>query len=105
VALIVVVLVGVAALLIAAVALSIAAGGLDEATVDHSDLGLPDRALTADDIPALRFRTGVRGYRMEDVDAALGRVAESLRAAQSGADQPRAGGPRDPSGPEAGTQE
>jgi DivIVA domain-containing protein len=50
--------------------------------VDHGDLGLPDRTLTADDIPALRFRIGLRGYRMEDVDVALNRVAEALRDAQ-----------------------
>lgn len=77
---IVVVLVGVGVLVGVALALALADGGLGEETVDHRDLGLPDRMLTADDISALRFRTGARGYRMQDVDAALGRITEAMRA-------------------------
>jgi DivIVA domain-containing protein len=80
VGLIVVVLVGVVLLLAAAVAISLADGGLRDEPVDHADLGMPDRALTADDIPGLRFRTGLRGYRMQDVDAALERLAQSMRS-------------------------
>jgi DivIVA domain-containing protein len=82
VGLIVVVLVGVALLLGAAVLLSLADGGLHDAPVDHADLGLPDRSLTADDLSGLRFRTSFRGYRMEDVDVALDRIAASLGGSQ-----------------------
>jgi DivIVA domain-containing protein len=87
VGLIIVVLVGVVIVLGAALALSLTEGGLRHEPVDHGDLGLPDRPLTADDIATLRFRTGIRGYRMEDVDAALDRVAESLRASEGGSGQ------------------
>jgi DivIVA domain-containing protein len=80
--LIVVVLVGVVILLAAALVLSFTDGGLREEPVDHVDLGLPDRTLTADDIAGLRFRVCVRGYRMQDVDAALDRLAQALRAVQ-----------------------
>jgi DivIVA domain-containing protein len=82
VALILLVLLGVLLLLGAAVALSFADGGLRDEQTDYYDLGMPDRALTADDIPGLRFRTGIRGYRMEDVDAALDRIAQTLRSTQ-----------------------
>jgi DivIVA domain-containing protein len=80
VGLIIVVLLGVVVLVGAALALTFTEGGLGEETIDHGDLGLPDRTLTADDISALRFRTGARGYRMQDVDAALERITEALRA-------------------------
>lgn len=69
-----------------ALVLMIPSDGLSEEPVDHVDLGLPDRPLRADDIARLRFRTGLRGYRMEDVDAALDRIAEALRAAQRAPD-------------------
>jgi DivIVA domain-containing protein len=82
VGLIIVVLVGVVVLVGAALALTLADGGLSQETVDHGDLGLPDRMLTADDVAGLRFRTGARGYRMQDVDAALERISATLRASQ-----------------------
>ena len=73
-----IVLLGVVVVVGLAVLLTLHEGGLGDAPVDHGDLGLPDRVLTADDIPRLRFRTGLRGYRMEDVDAALDRIAQAL---------------------------
>jgi DivIVA domain-containing protein len=79
---VVVVLVGMVVLVGAALALALSDGGLGEETIDHRDLGLPDRPLSADDIATLSFRTGARGYRMEDVDAALERITEALRASQ-----------------------
>jgi DivIVA domain-containing protein len=88
VALIAIVLLGVVILIGAALLLSLKDGGLPDATLDHSDLGLPAGTLTADDIPKLRFRVGLRGYRMEDVDTALDRIAQALRAAQPDAAQP-----------------
>jgi DivIVA domain-containing protein len=83
VALIATVLVGV--VLLAGFALVLAArdDGLPDETIDHGDLGLPDRPLTAADVSGLRFRVGFRGYRMEDVDAALERVAQSLDGSRS----------------------
>jgi DivIVA domain-containing protein len=81
------VLVGVVLLCGFALFLAFHDDGLPEDSVDHADLGLPDRTLTAEDIPALRFRTGLRGYRMDDVDAALDRLAASLRAAQERTEQ------------------
>jgi DivIVA domain-containing protein len=83
VALVITVLVGIALLGGVAVALSLADSGLEDEPVDHPDLGVPDRPLTAADVPGLRFRIGWRGYRMDDVDAALDRLAQSLRDAES----------------------
>lgn len=40
---------------------------------------LPDRPWRAGDVEGLRFRVGLRGYRMEDVDAALAAIADDLR--------------------------
>jgi DivIVA domain-containing protein len=76
---IVIVLLGVIILIGVALALTLNDHGLSEEPVDHADLGLPDRPLTADDIAGLRFRTGARGYRMEDVDRALDRISQSMR--------------------------
>jgi DivIVA domain-containing protein len=87
VALIAVVLIGILILLGVALLLSFRDDGLRDEQVDHGDLGLPDRPLIADDISSLRFRTGVRGYRMEDVDAALDRITEALRASQGSSEQ------------------
>jgi DivIVA domain-containing protein len=83
VAVIAVVLIGVLILLGVALLLAFRDDGLTEEPVDHGDLGLPDRPLTAADIPSLRFRTAVRGYRMEDVDAALDRLGAALRDAET----------------------
>jgi len=83
VALVVSVLVGIAVLAGIAVALSLIDRGLEDEPVDHPDLGVPDRPLTAADVPGLRFRVGWRGYRMDDVDAALDRLSQSLRDAES----------------------
>jgi DivIVA domain-containing protein len=84
VALIATVLVGVVLLVGFALVLASRDDGLPDETVDHSDLGLPDRPLTAADVAGLRFRVGLRGYRMADVDAALERVAQALDGARSG---------------------
>lgn len=85
-ALVISLLVGIGLLSAAAIALSLTDRGLDREPVDHPDLGLPDRPLTAADVPGLRFRVGLRGYRMDDVDAALDRLAQSMRDAESGND-------------------
>jgi DivIVA domain-containing protein len=56
---------------------------LDDEAEDVADNGLPEgRLLRSDDIPRLRFRVGLRGYRMSDVDAALEAVRRSLAATE-----------------------
>jgi len=64
-------------------------GGIEDEDTDHADIGLPrGRLLRGDDIANLRFRAisgwrgGIRGYRFSDVDAAMAKVEESLRAAE-----------------------
>jgi DivIVA domain-containing protein len=52
---------------------------LDDESDDSRDIGLPtERQLRSDDIARLRFRIGLRGYRMSDVDAALEAAREAL---------------------------
>jgi DivIVA domain-containing protein len=80
---IVIVLIGIAILAGVGLALTMTDRGLSAEPTDHIDLGLPDRPLTADDVTGLRFRTGARGYRMQDVDAALEQIADTLRARES----------------------
>jgi DivIVA domain-containing protein len=87
VTLILLVLLGVAILVAVALVLAFNEDGLQDEPPDYGDLGLPDRLLDADDIPRLRFRIGLRGYRMEDVDAALDRVAQSMRDTEPRADR------------------
>ena len=78
------VFVGVAVL--AAVAL-LAAGrfdGLAEELPDDPQVGVPpDRPLRSTDVPRLRFRLAIRGYRMSDVDAAMAAVQEALRLSET----------------------
>ena len=83
------VVLGVIAVLAAALMLSAVGGGLPPARPDTNDPALPtDRLLTSDDIATLRFRTAVRGYRMEDVDAAMAAVHAALWSAERSAGQP-----------------
>src|SRR3954470_19047520 len=63
---------GLVVLLVLAYLLSRDSATIDDEQVDSVDAGLPpDRLLRSDDISRLRFRVGLRGYRMSDVDAAL----------------------------------
>lgn len=50
---------------------------------DRPDLALPETPLTAADVEALRFSMAPRGYRMDEVDAVLARLAAQLAAAES----------------------
>lgn len=72
----------VAVAVLAAVAM-VAAGrfdGLADEVPDDPDIGVPaDRPLRSEDVPRLRFRLAIRGYRMSDVDAAMAAVQEALR--------------------------
>lgn len=60
---------------------------------DRPDVVVPDGPITGADLRALRFNTAVRGYRADEVDALLDRLARQLDA-QAGGDAP--------SGPETG---
>lgn len=87
-ALIAIVLIGLALLAGLAVVLSLTDSPMSDEPVDRVDAGLPDRPLTAADIGELRFRIGLRGYRMDDVDAALARIRREMEDAAADADRP-----------------
>jgi len=54
-------------------------GSMAEVYDDRPDVLVPARrALTADDIESSRFGIGVRGYRMDEVDTLLERVAREV---------------------------
>jgi DivIVA domain-containing protein len=75
--------------IIGAVAVVVAGRNDDMAEVydDRPDVTLPtERQLTADDIAGVRFSTGVRGYRMDEVDAFVARVHQDLQERQQGLD-------------------
>ncbi|MEU6810266.1 DivIVA domain-containing protein [Streptomyces sp. NPDC046831] len=72
------------AVVVAAVTLAVVGGGegtgpLPEAAPErlHDPLP-PDRPLDREDVERLRFPLAVRGYRMADVDDALGRLGAEL---------------------------
>jgi DivIVA domain-containing protein len=69
-------------------------GSLGPAYDDRADVRLPaDGPVTAEDLRAIRFNTAVRGYRADEVDSLLERLAEQLD------EKPRKGRPssgRDP---------
>jgi len=61
---------------------------LGKAYDDRADVRLPaDRAVTGDDLRALRFNTALRGYRASEVDALLDRLASQLDEQGRGPDQ------------------
>lgn len=93
---------------VGAVTLAVLGGGesgaLPEAEPERFTDQLPlDRALRRADVEALRFPLTLRGYRMADVDEALGRLAAELaerdahiaelEAALAGAQATAVGGP------------
>lgn len=47
---------------------------------DQPDVTVPDGPLTGPDLREVRFTTAVRGYRAEEVDALLERLARQLDA-------------------------
>ncbi len=63
----------------AAVAVGRVRGGMDEPVRSRPDSALPAGRLAADDVARARFSVGLRGYRMDEVDAALDRVQDELR--------------------------
>ncbi|MFH8488457.1 DivIVA domain-containing protein [Streptomyces longisporoflavus] len=93
---------------VGAVTLAVIGGGERAALPDvaperFTDPLPPDRALRRADVEALRFPLTVRGYRMADVDDALGRLGAELaerdahiaelEAALAGAQATAVGGP------------
>jgi DivIVA domain-containing protein len=89
---VVVVVLGALVLIGIAMMLSLRGDTLEPEAADSPDLGLPaGRLLTSADVGRLRFRTGLRGYRMADVDAAFEQLAAALAVAEqreSGSAQP-----------------
>ena len=90
-------------LLIGAVAVVVAGAGgsMAEAYDDRPDSRVQaDGPLTAHDLRRVRFTTAFRGYRMSEVDTLLARLADELEAAgrqqddAPGGDARRQGGSR-----------
>ena len=68
---------------VAAVASGLVSGGLDEPASPIPERALPEGPLTGQDVADLRFVQAFRGYRMDQVDAAmasLGAELDRLRA-------------------------
>jgi DivIVA domain-containing protein len=63
---------------VAAVAAGALTGGLDDPTGSVPARALPEGAVAGADIDALRFSAAVRGYRMDQVDAALDRLRDEI---------------------------
>ena len=53
-------------------------GSLVEPTTSLSYVPLPDEPLTAEDVRQLRLDTGLRGYRMDQVDEVIDRLSAEL---------------------------
>jgi DivIVA domain-containing protein len=78
---------GVAALL----AGFVTGGGLDDAPSTIPERRLPEGPITGRDVERLRFVPALRGYRMDQVDAAMDRLGQEidrLRAELDQAEQP-----------------
>ena len=65
--------------LVAAVAAGRIGGGLGPATSTRPYVGLPEGPVAAADVDAVRFSLGLRGYRMDEVDAVLEKLREEIR--------------------------
>ena len=63
---------------VAAVAAGIVAGGLDDPTTTVPPRELPLGRPRGADVAALRFVPALRGYRMDQVDAAMDRLGEEI---------------------------
>jgi DivIVA domain-containing protein len=97
---VVVIVLGALVLIGFAVMLSLLGDTLEPEEADSPDLGLPiGRPLTSADVARLKFRTGLRGYRMEDVDAAFAAFAEALAIAEQRATDGSAAAPPPPHSP------
>jgi DivIVA domain-containing protein len=71
---------------------------MSEAYEDRPDRTIPaGRALTSDDLQRVRFSSALRGYRMDEVDALIDRLAADLAAREADLREARRGS--DPSTP------
>ncbi len=78
-----VVVVGIAVLVGVALVLGLTDSPMSTEPPDRLDSGVPaDRQLTSADVGGLRFRVGLRGYRMDDVDRALDRLRDALHESE-----------------------
>lgn len=64
---------------VGAVAAGVVRGGMRDPETSVPDVGVPGDRLSDADVGDLRFAVGLRGYRMDQVDAVLDRVATELR--------------------------
>jgi DivIVA domain-containing protein len=80
---------------VAAVAAGRIRGGLDEPVSSLPYRGLPASPVVPVDLERLRFSPALRGYRMDEVDSVLDRLAEELRRRDEELERLRAGGGRD----------
>jgi DivIVA domain-containing protein len=75
------VVLGIGVLAVVAVVAAGRGGGLDPAEPDRPDVALPvDRLVSRPDVDAVRFSVGLRGYRMDEVDDVLDRIAADLES-------------------------
>lgn len=58
------------------------------AQADRRRVRLPEGELSPEDLLGVEFNTDVRGYRMEEVDALLARLAQQLVDAQTSDTKP-----------------
>ena len=63
---------------VAAVAAGLITDGLDDPTTSIPARRLPPGPITGDEVSRLRFVPALRGYRMDQVDAALDRLGEEI---------------------------
>jgi DivIVA domain-containing protein len=63
---------------VAAVAAGRVRGGLEEPVTSRPYRPVPDGPVTPADVDAVRFTLGLRGYRMDEVDAVLARLRDEL---------------------------
>ncbi|HRV69907.1 MAG TPA: DivIVA domain-containing protein [Marmoricola sp.] len=76
-------------LLLGGVALVAAGYGesMRAAQSDRRTVSLPDGPVSAHDLETIEFNTGLRGYRMDEVDALLTRLVSQLADSQSSGDK------------------
>ena len=65
---------------VAAIAAGKVRGGMPEPTSTRPEVELPPDAVGTQDVDALRFSVGFRGYRMDEVDDVLDRLGLELGA-------------------------
>lgn len=68
---------------VAAVAAGLVTGGLDDPVSSVPPRGLPPGPIHPGDLAQLRFAPALRGYRMDQVDAAIDRLAEEIDRLQA----------------------